>query len=268
MTTTGSGPVRPGQVSYGSSSPQMTCQADQSLRALLDSPAPATVQQQLAFAVALERHLRIRDYKRRFAALQLDRLLVEAADRYMRLPDAVVDAGIQLCCAEYAAVGNLRLHGGDDLRSLGALRWLAVLLDSDGPQVRAEYLYRQVAEGYRRRGEPLMVLRVHCDLAVNLHRRGHCFLAQAMAQDAWDTWRYRHGDQPAAGAQILFCFAVMLRGCGDLGAAAALAQQAAAAALAVPAALDYGISDDAFAALLDEHRDVCQHRGPPTRPLS
>jgi hypothetical protein len=167
--------------------------------------------------------------------------------------------------AQYAASGSRRLYGEDDLRTLQALRWLAVLLDADGELARAGQLYEQVADGYRRGGEPLMMLRTQADLAINLHRRGHCTVACTTARAAWDRWRQQHRDRPDAGRPILFCFTVALRGCGDLDALETVRHQAVAAAIAIPAAGDYGISDDALTAVLEQHRTVCERRRMPAR---
>jgi hypothetical protein len=263
MSPTGStepGPADPAGPGAGSAPQRATRHADRALRLLVDAPPPATDRDRTLLAVALERHLRIRDDQRHLAGSRPDPLLVAAAWRYIRLPDKVVDERLQMLWAQHAASGSRRLYGDDDLRTLEALRWLAVLLDADGQLARAGQMYEQVADAYRGRGEPLMMLRTHADLAINLHRRGHCTVACTTVQAAWDLWRQQHRDRHDAGRPILFCFTVALRGCGDLDALETVRHQADDAAIAVPAAGDYGISDDALAVLLEQHRTVCERR--------
>lgn len=257
-----SGPADPAGSESGPGLQRGETDTVKALRMLVDAPEPQIEQALTVLAVALERHLRARDDERHVTGSH-DPLLVAAAGRYSRLPDTVVDIQLQLVWAEYAVLGNQQLHGADDPRSLEALHWLACLLDAGGQPVSAEHLYLQAADGYRRCDEPLMVLRVHNDLAGNLHRRGHCGLARDLAATTWDTWRREHRDAPEVGELILFCAIVALHGCGDLGAVETLRQQAADVGITVPAAAKYGISDDGLAALLHEHRAVCQRRGPP-----
>ena len=243
MNPTGStdlGPVDHARPCAGSAPQRATRQADRALRLLVDAPPPVADRDRTRLAAALERHLRVRDDQRHLVHSQPDPLLVAAAWRYVRLPDEVVDERLQMLWAPYAASGSRRLFGDDDLRTLQALRWLAVLLDADNQLTRAGQLYEQVADAYRRGGEPLMMLCTQADLAINLHRRGHCTVACTTAQAAWDLWRQQHRDRPDAGRPILFCLTVALRGCGDLDVLETVRRQADDAAIAVPAAGDYG----------------------------
>jgi hypothetical protein len=269
MSTTGStppGPAGPAGPNAGPATPRATHAADQALRQLVDAPPPQTDREQADLAAALQRHLRIRDRHRHLTGSPATPLLVAAACRYIRLPDELVDERLQLLWAEYATSGSRLLYGDDDPRTLQALRWLAVLLDADGQMIRAGHLYQQAAAAYQRRDEPLMVLRVHADAAINLHRRGHCTLARTTAGAAWNLWRRQHRNRPDIGRPILFCLTITLLGCDDLGALAAVQCQADDAAITLPAPGDYGISKDDLTALFDQHRTVCERVRRSTRP--